>query len=253
MIYTLFFNNLVYASEINEVLSLVNNYYYDNSDAFISKMNSIKTNDEEAFINAIESNLDKHSNHYTAEEVSGEMSQSKESLIEYSIISKVVFKIKINSFEDGVDIDFLEMINKHLCDGTETLILDLSDCIGGRIDVMANVAKYIVPSGSICTLNLRNSKIEYLSELKSKPFNIIVITSSNTASAAEALTAALIESNSAIVIGEKTYGKSAVQQYFSLSDGGILKLTVGNFTTRHGKNIEGCGIKPHIVIGGLNN
>ena len=243
----------VYAVEMNEVLSLVNNYYYDNSDLFISTMNSIKTNDKETFINAIESNLDKYSNYYTAEEVNSEMSQSMGISIEYSMISNTVFKIKINVFEDGVDREFLEIINKHLCDGTETLILDLSDCNGGRIDIMANIAKEIVPSGLICTLNLRNSKIEYFSELETKPFNIIVITSPKTASAAEALTAALIESNSAIVIGENTYGKSAVQQYFSLSDGSILKLTVGNFTTRHGENIEGYGIKPHIIIRGLNN
>ena len=243
----------VYAVEMNEVLSLVNNYYYDNSDLFISTMNSIKTNDKETFINAIEKNLDKYSDYYTTEEVRSEMSQLTGNPIEYSVIDNEVFKIKINAFEEGVDRDFLEIINKHLCDGTETLFLDLSDCTGGRIDIMANIAKEITPSGLICTLNLKNSKIEYFSELGIKPFNIVVITSPKTASAAEALTAALMESNSAIVIGKKTYGKSAVQQYFALSDGGILKLTVGRFTTRHGEDIEGYGIKPHIIIPGLNN
>ena len=51
-----------------------------------------------------------------------------------------------------------------------------------------------------------------------------------------------------MIIGEKSYGKGSVQDYESFPDGSALKLTVAEWLTPSGKNINESGIMPDTVI-----
>ena len=66
---------------------------------------------------------------------------------------------------------------------------------------------------------------------------IVVLIDRNTASAAEILTAALADDAGATVVGTRSYGKGVFQQEFGLSNGGALKLTIGEYFTPDGVNL----------------
>ena len=77
---------------------------------------------------------------------------------------------------------------------------------------------------------------------------IVVLIDRNTASAAEILTAALADDAGATVVGTRSYGKGVFQQEVELSNGGALKLTIGEYFTPNGENLAGHGIHPDVQV-----
>jgi carboxyl-terminal processing protease len=72
---------------------------------------------------------------------------------------------------------------------------------------------------------------------------VVVLVDSNTASAAEIVTAALQDHQRATVVGTHTFGKGVFQDEQQLSNGGALDITVGEFFTPNGRNLGGGGVK----------
>lgn len=68
-----------------------------------------------------------------------------------------------------------------------------------------------------------------------------------SASASEIVAGALQDHKRAIIVGETTYGKGSVQTPFVLTDGSIVKLTIGKWFTPKDRSIDAEGIKPDIV------
>jgi carboxyl-terminal processing protease len=75
---------------------------------------------------------------------------------------------------------------------------------------------------------------------------VVVLIDRNTASAAEILAAALADNAGAPIVGTRSFGKGVFQQEVDLSNGGALKLTIGEYFTPDGKNLAGQGIEPEI-------
>jgi carboxyl-terminal processing protease len=76
---------------------------------------------------------------------------------------------------------------------------------------------------------------------------VVVLIDRNTASAAEILTAALADDAGAPVVGTRSFGKGVFQQEVDLSNGGALKLTIGEYFTPDGENLaEKHGIHPDV-------
>ena len=82
----------------------------------------------------------------------------------------------------------------------------------------------------------------------STDMSIIILTNENTASAAEIFVGALKENGVAKVVGERTFGKGVMQEIAPLPDGGALKLTIEEFKTPNGNEINKKGIEPDIEI-----
>ena len=75
---------------------------------------------------------------------------------------------------------------------------------------------------------------------------MVVLIDRDTASAAEILTAALADDAGATVVGTRSFGKGVFQQEIDLSNGGALKLTIGEYFTPDGENLAGKGIQPDV-------
>lgn len=163
--------------------------------------------------------------------------------IEYTVGSFLY--IKIDQFVFGVDEEVADLITQYK---DKALILDLSDCTGGVLAVMDSIAKMLVPSGAVYTAQYRETTETSICESSTGGQKSIVLTSNKTASCAEILAASLQESGAAIVIGSQTYGKASIQKQCVLPNGGMLKLTVGRWLTRDGKDINGIGLTPDVSL-----
>ena len=86
---------------------------------------------------------------------------------------------------------------------------------------------------------------EYTSDTASEiDFPCVVLIDGNTASAAEVFTGAMQDYDLAEIIGTQSYGKGIVQSIIGLTDGSGVKITVEDYYTPSGNNINGVGITP---------
>ena len=144
--------------------------------------------------------------------------------------------------------EIYSLINKNI----SSLIIDLRGNTGGEIEEIEPIASLLVPDQYEHLFTIKHKTMEdekyYRSNNSIYSGNIYVLVNSYTASAAEMLTAILKEFSSAIVIGEKTFGKGITQSFFYLRSENILKLTAGIFELPNGDTYNGIGIVPDIVV-----
>ncbi len=159
--------------------------------------------------------------------------------------------IRISNFDSNTGSSFTEQLRLLENDGLKKgLILDLRDNPGGQVEEAIKVARLIVPEGEITRLVGRDEEVQniYHSAIPAKDYPIAVLINEDTASAAEILAGALQDREAALLIGVNSYGKATVQQFINLTGGNALLVTVAHYLTPAGKDINGSGLEPHIVV-----
>ena len=142
----------------------------------------------------------------------------------------------------------LAAVDVHARDG---LIFDLRGNPGGALESAIDVASVFLDDAVILQQVDRDGKItETRSQGESVGISapIALLVDAVSASASEVIAGALQDHGLATIIGETTFGKGTVQTIQELGDGGALRLTVRRFRTPKGREIEGVGIAPDIVV-----
>jgi carboxyl-terminal processing protease len=139
--------------------------------------------------------------------------------------------------------------------GAQGLILDLRDNGGGLLAQAINVASIFIPDGTIVSTRGRAvGEQVYMAQGNAIAPHIplVVLVNRGTASSAEIVTGALKDHRRALVVGTNTFGKGVFQEVQTLSNGGALDITVGEYFTPNGENLgaggvkEGRGITPNV-------
>jgi carboxyl-terminal processing protease len=152
-------------------------------------------------------------------------------------------------FSDGADLALRRAVRKLQEEGAEGLALDLRGNGGGLLDEAVLTASIFLPEGEVVVSTDSRTQGHVVYKTKGDdlpPLPVVVLIDRNTASAAEILTAALADDAGAKTVGTRSYGKGVFQQEIGLSNGGALKLTVGEYFTPNGKNLAGKGIRPDV-------
>ena len=158
--------------------------------------------------------------------------------------------IQIASFANTTATEFREVAQMLKNQGVTKLILDLRDNGGGLVTAAVEVAKEIVPKGKIIDVKYRDKKMNYTyqSTLEKAPFEIVTLVNEHTASASEILASSIQDSGAGILMGVDTYGKAVIQSPYYLNNGMVLKLTVGQYITRNGNEINKVGLSPDETV-----
>lgn len=75
-----------------------------------------------------------------------------------------------------------------------------------------------------------------------------VLVDANSASASEIYAGAIQDYGLGKIVGTTTYGKGVVQKIYDLKDGTCVKLTIAEYYTPNGRNINGKGITPDVEV-----
>jgi len=125
--------------------------------------------------------------------------------------------------------------------GLKALILDLRNNPGGVLEAAVAVSDLFVENGRIVTVKGRAGETFYDAKLAGtfSGFPMAVLVNSNTASAAEIVTACLQDHHRAVVVGERTFGQGIVRSLIQLKSGiGALKLPVATYYRPNGKSVN---------------
>ena len=158
--------------------------------------------------------------------------------------------IRMLSFSEGVHAALADAVRKVEREGAKGIVLDLRGNPGGLLEEAVLSAGVFLPKGQVVVSTdsrTQGHSVHKTSggELPQRP--LVVLIDRNTASAAEILTAALADDAGATVVGTRSYGKGVFQEEKGLSNGGALKLTVGEYFTPNGANLAAAkGIHPDV-------
>lgn len=157
--------------------------------------------------------------------------------------------LRMASFTDGVHGAVAAQARRLQKRGAKGLVLDLRGNGGGLLDEAVLTASVFLPKDEVVVSTRSRSEGDAVYKTEGgnlPPLPITVLIDRNTASAAEILTAALADDAGAKTVGTRSYGKGVFQQEVGLSNGGALKLTVGEYFTPKGVNLAGKGIHPDV-------
>jgi carboxyl-terminal processing protease len=158
--------------------------------------------------------------------------------------------VRMLSFSEGVHAQLARAIRRVEREGAEGIVLDLRGNPGGLLDEAVLSASLFLPDDQVVVTTKSRTQGDSVHRtvggtLPRLP--TVVLIDRGTASAAEILAAALADDAGATVVGTRSYGKGVFQEERGLSNGGALKLTVGEYFTPDGVNLaRSHGIHPDV-------
>jgi C-terminal peptidase prc len=159
--------------------------------------------------------------------------------------------VALANFGGNAASQFEEAVVDRLSDGVDTLVIDLRNNPGGFLTTAIDVASVFLEDGDVVVT-------EGPDESKNYPVNgdaivpdevqVYFVVNRGSASASEVVSATLQERDQAVIVGESTFGKNTVQQRYSLSNDGALKLTIARWLTPGGLDFGGTGVTPDVEL-----
>jgi carboxyl-terminal processing protease len=126
--------------------------------------------------------------------------------------------------------------------GMKSLVLDLRGNPGGIVEQSVKVAESFLPAGAPIVSQRGRSRLDNRSwksgNMAAETMPLAVLVDENSASASEIVAGALQDSDRALLVGEKTFGKGLVQSVISLPYGSGLTLTAARYYTPSGRSIQ---------------
>lgn len=157
--------------------------------------------------------------------------------------------VRILQFNEDTESIFDKYVRKIQQEGAKGIILDLRNNPGGFLDTAVMMASDWVESGMVVSEKAGDGTSrdhETYGQHRLANLRTVVLVNGGSASASEIVAGALQDHKKAVIVGEKTFGKGSVQDLESFPDGSALKITVAEWHTPNGNNINKEGIKPDI-------
>lgn len=181
----------------------------------------------------------------TVERRTVEIQDSKTEILEGNI-----GYIQLITFDEGC----ADNVEQYLLDfqnqGINSVIIDLRDNTGGVVTEAIDFAELFVKRGDIIMRSYNkadNVTVTKSNNTKPVDMEIVILVNEYSASATEIVTAALKDNEVATIVGTTTYGKGVMQEVMPLFDG-ALKVTIEEFKTPNGNEINNIGIMPDELV-----
>jgi carboxyl-terminal processing protease len=167
--------------------------------------------------------------------------------------------VALATFSAGAHAEVREAVEQELHGAhARGIVFDLRGNGGGLVEEARLIASIFLPREAVVVTTRGRTQPTQTLRAAGDPIPasvpVVVLVDRNTASASEIVTAALQDHGRATVVGTHTFGKGVFQEEQSLSNGGALDITVGEYFTPNGRNLggggvrEGAGITPEVRV-----
>ena len=161
--------------------------------------------------------------------------------------------IHVTQFTERTGVEFERALDRLTREGMEALVLDLRNNPGGLLDAAVAVSEPFFGRGELIVYTQGRrpkDRDEYRARSDEGGVNvpIVVLINSGSASAAEIVAGALKDTDRAIVVGERSFGKGSVQSIFQLENGEGMRLTTARYFTPSGITLHEKGVEPNVEI-----
>ena len=185
--------------------------------------------------------------------IRGEVPMTREEIrvptVEGKMLKNGVAHLMIAQFTEKTPEELGETIEKLKKEGMRAIILDLRNNPGGELMSAVKVAGNFIPAGPVVFIEYRGGRTEeHRTERSNLQLPLVVLVNDGSASAAEILAGAIKDTESGVLVGQKTFGKGVVQMIFELDNGAGLKITTARYLTPKKNDINKKGIIPDIVV-----
>jgi len=170
--------------------------------------------------------------------------------VEWEMRDDGIMYIELSIFNEDTTTLFREAAQEVLTSDVQGIILDLRNNPGGLLTEAINIAGFWI-SDDVVVQERVGEDVEgyaangfaWLSEIPT-----VVLVDGGSASGSEILAGALQDYGLATLVGEQTYGKGSVQEYYEFDDGSALKVTTAEWLTALGRSIDKVGITPDVIV-----
>ncbi len=161
--------------------------------------------------------------------------------------------IKLRSFQKTTSDELEEALQDLEEQNIRAVVLDLRNNPGGLLEQAIAVSDEFLEGGKLIVytkgrLAGQNMKGFSKNDRAHLDYPMVVLINSGSASASEIVAGALQDLERATIVGTQSFGKGSVQTIIPLSDGSGLRLTTAKYFTPKGREINGKGITPDIVV-----
>jgi carboxyl-terminal processing protease len=155
--------------------------------------------------------------------------------------------LRVPEFSAGITKQIRDDLAQFEHQGAHKLILDLRDCSLGDDQEAISTAQLFLSSGKITVLQGQTVPAIVSSADPSKvawtePVSVLI--GNGTAGPAEIVASAIADNKRGETVGDRTYGTASLQKLVPLDDGSALILTVADYYTPGGKEIQLEGVIP---------
>ena len=150
--------------------------------------------------------------------------------------------IKLNKFSETAYEEFMQSLEALQKNKLTNLVLDLRGNGGGLMNEAVEIADEFL-SGDKLVVYTEGANVDRIDYKCRRPGlfeegGLAILVDELSASASEVLAGAMQDWCRATIIGRRTFGKGLVQQQYTLSDGGAVRLTVARYYTPKGRSIQ---------------
>ncbi len=175
------------------------------------------------------------------------------SSVKFQMLPENIGYVRLRSFTKEAGSETNEAIESMKKEGMKALVLDLRNDPGGLLDQAVEVSELFLKRGELIVytkgrIESQNMRFTVKNPGGGDDYPMVVLVNQGSASASEIVAGALQDLKRAIVVGTQSFGKGSVQTIIPLKNDAGLRLTTARYYTPSGRQIQGVGITPDIVV-----
>ncbi len=164
---------------------------------------------------------------------------------------KEIAYVRLSTFNENAGEDVRNAVKEAMENDPVGIIFDLRGNTGGLLREAVKVTSVFMDDEDVLIERFADGETQtYATEGRAlvNEIPIVVLVNGGSASASEIVAGALQDAGRATLIGTTTFGKGSVQLPHTLSNGGIMRVTIARWFTPEDRSIDGTGLEPDVEI-----